>query len=63
MKNELFNSEQAADYLSISKRTLANWRSRGFPQIDYVKVGRCVRYRRSSLDYFLDAHSVNSGGV
>lgn len=63
MTNELLNAEQAADYLSISKRTLANWRSKGFPQVDYVKVGGCVRYRRTSLEKFLNTRTVNSGGA
>jgi len=62
MQNELFNSEQAAEYLSISARTLANWRTQGHTQISYVKIGRCVRYRKSTLDDFLMTHSVNARG-
>lgn len=61
MYNDLLNAEQAAKYLSVSVKTLANWRCRNFPQIAYLKVGRCVRYRRSSLDQFLDDSSMNLG--
>ncbi len=62
MQNKLFNAGQAAEYLSISARTLANWRTQGHPHINYVKVGRCVRYRKSALDDFLTTHSVNARG-
>ena len=53
----------AANYLSVTTRTLANWRSRGVPNIKFVKVGRCVRYRLSDLDAFIDKNSQNSQGV
>jgi hypothetical protein len=63
MYNDLLNAEQAADYLSVSVRTLANWRCRNFPQIGYLKIGRCIRYRRSSLDQFLDMNSHANGDM
>ena len=49
---------QAADYLSITKATLYTWRSRrpGFgPRA--VKVGGCLRYRRSELDTWIADHT------
>lgn len=50
--------EQAAKYLSITKATLYTWRSRrpGFgPRA--VKVGGCLRYRRSELDTWIADHT------
>ena len=45
-------SEQAAGYLSVSKGTMHNWRSKGAgPR--YRTVGRIVRYHRNDLDAFL----------
>ncbi|WP_038650808.1 helix-turn-helix domain-containing protein [Roseicyclus elongatus] len=45
-------TEQAANYLSVSTGTLANWRSAGNgPR--YKAVGRLVRYHRDDLDAFL----------
>jgi len=58
MKDELFNVEQAAKYLTVSARTLANWRTQGYPHISYVKIGRCVRYRKVVLDDYIASNSV-----
>ncbi|HJB11209.1 MAG TPA: helix-turn-helix domain-containing protein [Candidatus Brachybacterium merdavium] len=41
-----------ADVLSISARTLANWRSLNMGP-DYVKVGGRVRYRVSSVNIWV----------
>ena len=62
-KQNLVPPEQAADYLSVTTRTLANWRSRKTPNLPYSKIGRCVRYRLSDLDAFIDRNSQNLGGV
>jgi excisionase family DNA binding protein len=55
----LISAEQAADYLGVSTRTMANWRCRGFPNIQYTKIGRCIRYRLSELDAYIAKHSHN----
>lgn len=52
--------DQAAAYLSIPKATLYTWRARraGFgPRA--VKIGGCLRYRRSDLDEWIAAHVEN----
>jgi len=49
--------DQAAQYLSIPKATLYTWRTRrvGFgPRA--IKVGGCLRYRRSDLDAWILRH-------
>lgn len=49
--------DQAAAYLSIPKATLYTWRTRraGFgPRA--VKLGGCLRYRRSDLDAWVAVH-------
>lgn len=49
---EVFTTEQAATYLAISRATLEALRVKGGgPR--YAKLGRLVRYRRSSLDEWL----------
>jgi excisionase family DNA binding protein len=45
---------QVAELLGISSGTLAVWRSNGTHQIPYIKVGRCVRYKRAVVERFLD---------
>ncbi|RKZ91473.1 MAG: DNA-binding protein [Gammaproteobacteria bacterium] len=60
IKQNLISAEQAADYLDVTTRTLANWRSLGFPNIPYSKIGRCIRYRLADLDSYIAKHSHNS---
>lgn len=44
----------AAELLSVSVRTLQNWRQIGKGPA-YIKVGRSVRYRVADLELFLAA--------
>ena len=49
--------DEAAAYLAIPKATLYTWRTRrvGFgPRA--VKVGGCLRYRRTDLDAWIESH-------
>jgi len=62
-KQNLVLPEEAADYLSVTTRTLANWRSRGTPSLPWNKIGRCVRYRLADLDAFIDKNAHNDVGV
>ena len=56
--NSLLTIDQAADYLAITKATLYTCRSR---RIGYgppaVKVGGCLRFRRTDLDDWITAHT------
>ena len=54
--SELFNAGEAARYLRVTPGTLSWWRHMGRGPA-YIKVGRRVLYRRSTLDEFL------AGGV
>ncbi len=56
--------DQAAAYLAIPKATLYTWRTRraGFgPRA--VKIGGCLRYRRSDLDAWVAEHVENFDDV
>ena len=57
--NDLLNSHQAADFLTLTGATLANWRSRGFGPC-YVKIGRSVRYRVVDLRNWIEDRRVGS---
>ena len=59
-KSELFTSEQAANYLGVTVKTLAVWRCVGRYNIPFVKVGRLVKYRKSELDAFLACRTVGT---
>lgn len=54
----MMNIAQAAAYIGIAKSTLYTWRTRrpGFgPRA--VKAGGALRYRRSDLDAWIEAHA------
>lgn len=50
----LLDRKSAARYLSVSPGTLAVWDCTKRYDLEPIKVGRSVRYRRSSLDRFLE---------
>tara|TARA_R110000868_G_scaffold256516_4_gene513255 strand:+ start:2270 stop:2491 length:222 start_codon:yes stop_codon:yes gene_type:complete len=52
--DNLLTPLQVAELLGVSSGTLAVWRSNGTCQIPYIKIGRCVRYKRSVVERFLE---------
>lgn len=50
----LYPTQKAANYLGVTKHTLAVWRSTKRYGIPFIKVGRLVKYRKSVLDAFLE---------
>ncbi|EAA1178389.1 DNA-binding protein [Salmonella enterica subsp. enterica serovar Mikawasima] len=45
---------EAAEYLGVAPRTLANWHSSGRVRIPFYKIGRKkVIYMKSDLDFYL----------
>lgn len=56
----LFTPEQTSAYIGISQATLSTWRCVKRYNLDYIKVGRLVRYRKSSCDAFLQARTICS---
>lgn len=47
--DKLLTRKEAAEYLGVKESTLAAWASRR-TTVPFVKLGRLVRYRKSSLD-------------
>lgn len=54
--NRLFTTEQAANFLGISPRTLESMRWKGTGP-KYVKVGRLVRYRIDDLESYISSRT------
>ena len=52
----------AAKHLGVKPTTLQVWRCTKRYPLQFVKVGRLVRYRQSDLDAFLNART-QPGGV
>jgi len=55
--DDLLTREQAAEYLQVSVRNLDRWHAKryGPPR---CKIGRLVRYRKSSIDRWIDASEI-----
>jgi hypothetical protein len=59
----LLNTNEAASYLGVSPKTLSNSRSSGVGvNIDFIKIGSCIRYRLSELDKYLTDHTYQHTG-
>ncbi|AEJ03091.1 hypothetical protein Nit79A3_3367 [Nitrosomonas sp. Is79A3] len=54
----LFTPSEAAAYIGVTENTLSVWRCVGRYNIQFVKVGRLVKYRKSALDAFLDRRTI-----
>ena len=65
-ENQALNNAQAANFLGINPKTLANWRSLGLGP-NYIRYGDGpkgrVVYDMSDLIAFRDASRVKTGGV
>jgi predicted DNA-binding transcriptional regulator AlpA len=53
----LLTEVEAADLLRMSERTLQAWRGQGRGPA-FVRAGRAIRYRRSDLAIWIEAHVV-----
>jgi len=52
-----------ASLLKIQPATLATWRVKGRPHLPFVRVGRCIRYRRQDIAAFIDGHLADCTGT
>jgi len=55
------NEKKAAEILDVAVQTLRNWRflQRG---PDYLRLGRCIRYRVDDLENYVERNKVNPEG-
>ncbi len=51
--HENWTTEQAAEFLQIKPTTLEQWRWKG-KSPRFIKLGRCVRYRKADLEAFMN---------
>jgi excisionase family DNA binding protein len=57
-RRPLLTRRQAAEYLQIKEKTLAQWASNKRYGLPYVRVGRRAMYRLSDLDAFIESNVV-----
>lgn len=57
---KLLTTAEAAELLGLkNKETLAVWRcTKRYPELEYIKIGRVVRYRREVIDAFIKLRTV-----
>lgn len=53
---EYFTTSELAEYLRVSERAIADWRSEG--KISFSKIGRKIIYSKSEVDEFLAKHKI-----
>jgi len=51
---KLLTPEQVAEILGLKVETLCHWRHKKRYNLNFVKVGRCGRYRRSDVEKFIE---------
>ncbi|MCE9547629.1 MAG: helix-turn-helix domain-containing protein [Planctomycetia bacterium] len=56
--DRLLTEVEAAELLSIRRQTLSVWRCTKRYPLDYVKIGRSVRYKMSAINKFLERRTV-----
>ncbi len=57
-KTNLLTTTEAADYLGITPGTLEVWRCTKKQNIEYIRVGRKIKYRKESLDRYLESRTI-----
>lgn len=60
LDSPLLTNIETAKLLGVKPETLAVWRSEQRYDIPYIKVGRCVRYRLSDLEIWINSRLMQS---
>ena len=58
LSEQLLTPTQTSEILGVSTQTLAIWRCNKRYNLNYVKVGRYVRYRYADIQSFIHAQTV-----
>lgn len=58
MNDDLLNTAELAEWLRVPVRTIEDWRSRGKCGPNFIRIGGHVRYRRSTIERWLDSLEV-----
>jgi len=63
LADPLFTEDQTAEALDVQPTTLQVWRSTGRYDLPYVKIGRNVRYRKSAIEAFIEARTIETSAT
>ena len=56
----LLTPAEVAAMLGIKEQTLTAWRCRGSQELEYIRVGRCIRYRAEAVEDYLRRQTVGA---
>ena len=57
---QLLTPAEVAAMLGIKEQTLTAWRCRGSQELEYIRVGRCIRYRPEAIEDYLRRQTVGA---
>lgn len=57
---QLLNQAEAAEFLGTTVGTLNTWRHHGKIPLPFVRWGRCIRYKKSDLENFIENNKVSA---
>lgn len=58
LTDRLLTRAEAAEFLGVKTRTLANWACTKRYALPFIKIGSTVKYRLSDLEKFVAANTV-----
>ena len=61
VQEKLLTSQEAADYLRVTKTTLCLWRTDKRYNLPYIRFSNKILYRKNDLDAFIAKHSTTAG--
>ena len=50
---QLLTPAEVAKILGIKEQTLTAWRCLGSQELEYIKIGRCIRYHPGAVEAYL----------
>lgn len=57
---QLLTPAEVAEMLGIKVQTLTAWRCRGSQELEFIRVGRCIRYRAEAIEAYLEKQTVGA---
>lgn len=58
MNDKLLTPKEASTYLGVKENSLAVWRLTKRYNLQFIKIGRLVKYRKSDLDSWIESRTV-----
>ena len=58
IQSNLLSRKEAASYLGLREKTLAQWTLTKRYDLPVVKIGRLVKYKKSDLDKFIETRTI-----